>query len=81
MNAITIPSDLKSAFGVAGPTTVCDEQGNILGYYTPAREATAEDYAWALENVTTQELEYSKSTGEGRPLGEIIADLRRRFGA
>jgi hypothetical protein len=80
MSAITIPSSLKSVFGGNEPTKVCDEEGNVLGYYMPRREATAEDYAWALQNVTTDELEYSLSTGPGRPLAEIIADLRQRFG-
>ena len=80
MSLITIPDALRSAFGGEAPAQVCDEQGNVLGYYMPRREATAEDYAWALQNVTTEELEYSASTGIGRSPSEIMADLRRRFG-
>jgi hypothetical protein len=80
MSMITVPDTLKTAFVGDSPAKVCDKEGNVLGYYMPRRDATAEDYAWALQNVTTEELEYSASTGVGRPLSEIIADLRQRFG-
>ena len=80
MSTITIPDTLKSAFAGIAPAQICDENGNILGYYMPRREVTAEDYAWALQNVTTEELEYSASTGIGRSPSETIADLQRRFG-
>ena len=77
MEPITIPAGLKPIFGVAGPTTVRDEQGNILGYYAPAGEATDADYDWLLEDVSEAEIEYSLRSGPGRPLSEIIAELRR----
>ncbi len=35
MSTITIPESLKSAFAVTQRTRICDEKGNILGYYTP----------------------------------------------
>lgn len=80
MNPITIPADLKSIFGVAEPTTVRDEAGNILGYYTPAAEATEADYEWLINDVTEAEIEYSRKSGPGRSLTDIIADLRRACG-
>ena len=80
MSPITIPADLKSIFGVAEPTTVRDEAGNVLGYYTPAAEATDADYDWLMEDVTSAEIEYSLKSGPGRPWGDIIADLRRASG-
>ena len=80
MSSITIPASLKSVFGVSVPVRVCDESGNVLGYYTPRREATEEDYEWAMQNVTTEELEASLKSGPGRPLAEIIADLRSKYG-
>jgi len=80
MNPITIPSDLKPVFGVSEPTTVRDEQGNILGYYTPATDATEADYEWLMNDVTKAEIEYSLKSGPGRPLAEILADLRRTCG-
>lgn len=80
MSTITIPASLKSVFGVTVPTRVCDEDGNILGYYSPRREATEEDYKWAMENVTTEEIEASLASGPGRPASEIIPELIRKYG-
>jgi hypothetical protein len=80
MTYITIPADLKSAFGVAEPATIRDEQGNVLGYYAPAREATDADYEWLMDEVTEAEIEFSRKSGPGRPFSEIIADLRRKYG-
>jgi hypothetical protein len=80
MNPITIPGELKSIFGVAQPTTVCDEQGNVLGYYTPAREVSDADYEWLMNDVSEAEIEFSLKSGPGRPFAEIIAELRRKHG-
>ena len=80
MNAITIPDTLKSSFGVAEPSRVYDEKGNLLGYYTPVREATEEDYKWAMEAVTEEEIEQSLKSGPCRPFADVIADLKRRYG-
>ena len=35
MNAIRIPAALKSSFGVTEPARVYDDEGKLLGYYTP----------------------------------------------
>jgi hypothetical protein len=80
MSSITIPDSLKSTFVSAAPSRVCDEQGNVLGYYTPRRQATEEDYAWALQSITKEEIEASLASGPGRPFAEIIADLHRKYG-
>lgn len=80
MSSITIPSSLKSAFVGTTQVRVCDEEGNILGYYSPRREATEEDYKWVMENVTTEELEASLASGPGRPASEIIPELIRKYG-
>jgi hypothetical protein len=80
MSSITIPASLKSAFIGTAPARVCDEDGNVLGYYTPRREATEEDYAWAMQNITKEEIEASLASGPGRPLAEILEDLHRKYG-
>jgi hypothetical protein len=80
MTTITIPSSLVPTFEASEPTRVCDESGKVLGYYTPLREATDEEYEWAFREVTKEEIEYSRSSGPGRPAGEVIAELQRRFG-
>jgi hypothetical protein len=80
MSSITIPASLKPAFAGTGPARVCDEDGNILGYYTPRREATEEDYAWARKEFSAEEIEAARKSGPGRPLADILADLRERYG-
>lgn len=80
MSAITIPANLQSACCVSEPTCVCDEQGNLLGYYTPRREAPEEDYEWAMKNITQEQINASLASGPGRPLAEILADLRAKYG-
>ena len=55
----------------------CDERGNVLGYYVPVKQPTAEDYAWAKAQFTKEELDrLSQQTG-GRSLQEIMRDLER----
>ena len=81
MSTITIPASLQSAFGVSEPTRVCDERGNVLGYYTPLPEATDEDYEWLMKQVTPEQLEASLNSGPGRPASEVIAELRRKYGS
>jgi hypothetical protein len=80
MSSITIPASLKAAFAGTAPARICDEEGNILGYYTPRREATEKDYEWARKNITKEEIEASLRSGPGRPLEEILKDLRQRYG-
>ena len=80
MSTITIPESLKSAFAVSQPTRICDENGNILGYYTPRREATEEDYEWAFKNITKEQIEAAERSGPGRPASEIIPELIRKYG-
>jgi len=83
MGTITIPESLKSAFAVTEPTRICDESGNILGYYSPSpprREATDEDYEWAFQNITKEEIEASERSGPGCPASEIIPELIRKYG-
>ena len=83
MSTITIPESLKSAFAVTTPTRICDESGNILGYYTPhppRREATDEDYEWAFKNITKEQIDAAENSGPGRPASEIIPELIRKYG-
>jgi hypothetical protein len=76
MTAITIPSSLKASFGVSEPATVCDEQGNVLGYYTPAREATAEDYAWAKQYFTPEMIAEARKQEGGYSTAEVLEHLK-----
>jgi hypothetical protein len=65
---------------VREPTRICDENGNILDYYTPRREATEEDYEWAMNYFKLEDIEASGRSGPGRPLSEMVAELRAKYG-
>jgi hypothetical protein len=83
MSTITIPESLKSVFAVNERTPICDESGNILGYYTPTiprRTATDEDYEWAFKNITAEQIQASLASGPGRPLSDTLAELRAKYG-
>lgn len=80
MSAITIPDSLVSSFAVSGPTSIRDESGRVLGYYTPVREATPEDYEWAKSQFSPEEIEFSLGSGPAVPFKEAIDELRRKYG-
>ena len=80
MGSITIPASLKSDFVGTSLVRVCDQDGKILGYYTPVPVATDEDYEWLFNQVTSDELEASLNSGPCRPASEVIAELRRKYG-
>jgi hypothetical protein len=80
MNAITIPASLVPSFAGSEPSRVCDETGAVLGYYTPLREGTDEDYEWAMKQVTPELIEAAEKSGRGRPLAEVLAELRAKYG-
>jgi hypothetical protein len=76
MTAITIPSSLKPSFGVTEPAAVCDEQGNVLGYYTPVREATSEDYEWAQQHFTPEMIAEARKEEGGFTTAEVLEHLK-----
>jgi hypothetical protein len=76
MTAITIPSSLKPSFGVTEPAAVCDEQGNVLGYYTPVSEATAADYEWASQHFSPEAVAAARKQLGGVTTAEVLAHLK-----
>ena len=79
--SIVIDSALAAKFeGQSEETVVKTEDGRIVGLFTPVREGTAEDYAWAMAQVTEEEIQASLNSGPGRPLADILAELRRKYG-
>ena len=80
MSLITIPSNLQPAFRVSERSQVCDENGNLLGYYTPAHGVTDEDLEWVSKQMTPELVEAALA-GPFRPASEIIPELRRKYGS
>ena len=85
MSTITIPASLKSAFEGMTQARVCDENGNTLGYFSTQRvstqrEATEEDYEWAMKHFKAEDMEVALNSGPCRPASEIIPELIRKYG-
>jgi hypothetical protein len=79
MTAITIPASIKPLFGqVSEPVSVRDEQGNVLGFFTPMRQATKEDYEWAKKQFTAEELQRSLSSGIAGTTDEVLRKIGAR---
>ena len=81
---ITVLIDATTAVRLSEPKTTVDvrtEDGKLIGVFTPRREATPEDYEWARQQFTPEEIERARNSGPGRPLVDIMADLRKRTGA
>lgn len=69
MTAITIPASIQPLFGqVSEPVSVLDEQGNVLGFYTPMPQVSKEDYARAQGLFTTEEIEAGRRSGPRSPV-------------
>jgi len=79
MSTITIPADLKAAFLALKSARLCDESGKTIGYFSTRREATEEDYEWAMQHFTAEDMEKA-SSGPFRPASEIIPELIRKYG-
>lgn len=78
MTAITIPASITPLFGqVAEPVPVMDEQGNVLGFYTPMRQATKEDYEWARQQFTQAEINAARREPGGFTTEEVLEHLSR----
>jgi hypothetical protein len=79
----TVLVDAATAAKLTAPKTqveVRTEDGTLVGVFMPRREATEADYEWAMKEITTEEIEASLKSGPGRPLADILADLRKRYG-
>jgi hypothetical protein len=77
----TVLIDALTAAKLSEPNATVEvrtEDGKLVGVFTPRREATAEDYAWARQQFTAEEIEASRKSGPGRPLADIMTDLRKR---
>ncbi len=58
--------------GLTEKAALYDESGELLGYYLPPEPITADPFTEA------EIAEAFNQTGPGRPLADILADLRKR---
>ena len=82
MSTVIVDSATAAKFEVqTGKVEVRTSDGRLVGLFTPLREGTPDDYAWARAQFTEEEIEEARKSGPGRPLADILADLRRRYGS
>jgi hypothetical protein len=77
MNRIVVDPSTESVFrSAAEPLKVCNQSGEVLGYFTPAVDR--ELYASVQPLCSEEELLRRAAAGGGRTLAEIMADLNKR---
>jgi hypothetical protein len=77
----TVQVDAATAAKLIEPKTTVEvrtEDGKLVGVFMPRREATDEDYEWAMREVTSEEIEASLGSGPTRPFREAIDELKQR---
>jgi hypothetical protein len=81
MSTVVIDSITAAKFEEqSGEVEVRTPDGRLVGLFTPIREGTPEDYAWARTQFTDEEIQEARESGPGRPLAEILADLTSKYG-
>jgi len=77
MTTIVIDEATKSKLGgLKLAAELCDENGNVLGYVTPATDTSI--YKELQSPSSEAELARREREGGGRPLSEILADLEKQ---
>ena len=77
MNRVVVNGEMQAKLAAAKqPAELCDETGNLLGYFTPASDRSL--YAGVECPLSEEELAERDRTFSGRPLDEIMADLENQ---
>jgi len=81
MTAIVVDKELREKLQKLGhEVPLCDESGSTLGWFLPEAEYMKVLYDRARQMFTDEELDRAEKETGGRPLADILADLRRRYG-
>jgi hypothetical protein len=81
MSTVTVDAATAAALSrPQGKVEIRTSDGKLIGVFTPRREATPEDYKWARQQFTQEEIDAARKAGPGRPLADVLADLRRKYG-
>jgi hypothetical protein len=71
------PSVLGQLHNLNCEIEFCDAAGQTLGYFVPNASRLDADYEEAMADVSDEELEQARAEDGGRPLSEIMSDLRK----
>lgn len=76
MTSIVIDEEtLKKLDGISEPVRLCAQSGEVVGVFTPTTPSY-DDYVGADPPIDEEEVKRRIAAGGGRPLMEILADLR-----
>lgn len=76
MTTVTIDSSLRERlYNLDRELQFCDEDGRVLGHFTPAAGSRPSENFEFPHSV--EELQRRAEQGGGRPLDQILADLER----
>lgn len=80
MNSITVNSATGAMLEqVEQPVEIRDENGRLLGHFSPATRNGKTDHAeYYVPDFTEEQLKEWESAPRGRPLKDILADLEKR---
>ncbi len=79
MTRVTLDKAMRANLhNLAEMLEVCDESGQVLGYFAPLVEQDGSLYEGAEIPVTDEEVQELLKQPPGRPLAEILADLEKR---
>ena len=83
MNTLTADIGLQSALGkLIEPTEIRDQEGNVVGYFTPACLDKARLYAEARSHFDPKEMRHRKESGEkGGTTAEVLERLQSTEGS
>lgn len=62
----------------AGPSQVVDADGRVLGYFTPETASQEQLYNQAWTEFDRRDFDAALAEGGGRPLADILVDLRKQ---
>jgi hypothetical protein len=81
MTTIVVDKELREKLRSLGrEVPLCDETGSTIGWFLPEAEYMKVLYERAKNMFTDEELERAEKQAGGRPLADILSDLRRKYG-
>ncbi len=79
MTRVTVDSTTSAQLsGYVGSVELCDDAGHTLGYFQPVLPAAQAERILAECPLSETELRRRRQVRTGRPLTEILGDLRRQ---
>jgi hypothetical protein len=77
MSTVTIDSATAAKFeSQTGEVEVRTSDGRLVGLFTPLREGNPEDYAWARQHFTEEEVEAARKETGGYTTAEVLQYLK-----